>query len=51
MAKKPNWDFVFTSPFQRLNETRLLKGRLVYKKFVSREDVVDEYRHWAWKAE
>jgi hypothetical protein len=50
-AKRPSWDFAFTSPTARLNEKRLLRGRLVYKKFVSREDVVDEYRKWAWKAE
>lgn len=42
----PAWDFQYIIPGYELNKIYSLKYRFVYKKYVSREDVIQEYQQW-----
>ncbi|KPL05672.1 hypothetical protein AMJ85_11305, partial [candidate division BRC1 bacterium SM23_51] len=44
--KNPAWDFQFVVRDFRLNQPHGYRARLVYKPFVGRQDILDEFRRW-----
>ncbi|MCA9447169.1 MAG: hypothetical protein KC931_08630 [Candidatus Omnitrophica bacterium] len=44
--KNPAWDFHVLIPDPEIGKTYSFKSRLVYKEFVSAEDIRDEYVNW-----
>ncbi|MBI1923651.1 hypothetical protein HYR99_05320 [Candidatus Poribacteria bacterium] len=45
----PAWDFQYIIPSYTLNAEYGFQGRVVYKKFAGREDVIAEYEKWKGK--
>jgi hypothetical protein len=45
-AKNPAWDFQFIVPEPKAGERYGFRSRLVYKPFVSGDDVLGEYKKW-----
>jgi hypothetical protein len=45
-AKNPAWDFQFIVPEPKAGQRYGFRARLVYKPFVSADDVLAEYRSW-----
>lgn len=43
---RPAWDFQYVIHKVEAGKTYGFKGRLVWKKFVSAEDCLEEYKHW-----
>lgn len=43
----PAWDFVYLQRGYELDRPFSFRGRLVYKRFSSRADVVEEYERWS----
>jgi len=44
--RHPAWDFFILTPDFKVGQTYTTRGRLVYKRFVSAEDVIEEYEKW-----
>jgi len=47
--KDPAWDFIFYQKKYKVGKPFTLRGRLVYKKFQGREDVIKTYEAWSGK--
>jgi len=43
---RPAWDFQYVIHRVQEDHAYGFKGRLIWKKFVSPEDCLNEYRHW-----
>ena len=44
--KNPAWDFQFIIPHLEIGKMYEFSARLMYKKYVSRQDVLNEYENW-----
>lgn len=42
----PAWDFQFLIPSPKIREVYTFKARMVYKPFISEEDIYEEYTFW-----
>jgi hypothetical protein len=42
----PAWDFQFIIPDCKAGQEYTFTARLIYKKFISPDDIMDEYDHW-----
>ncbi|MFC2087735.1 hypothetical protein ACFLSA_06210 [Bacteroidota bacterium] len=45
-AKNPAWDFQYIIPNPQLKKEYSFRARIVYKPFISEEDVLKEYQDW-----
>jgi len=46
LKRHPAWDFFILTPRFKVGETYNTRGRLVYKPFVSADNVIEEYEKW-----
>jgi hypothetical protein len=46
----PAWDFQFIIPDYQVGQEYTFTARLIYKKFISPEDIRDEFDHWQFLA-
>ncbi len=45
-ATNPAWDFQFIIPQPEQGKEYSFRARIVYKPFISREDILEEYQSW-----